>query len=237
MGPRGRRRLIAVVIVLAVVAAGFAGWRLWPRPAAPFSLGDLQGVYAGMVRSDGTNDASMLSRENFADTPMTVDPVACEPLFETTTFSRFPADALDGVGTYWPNDRVAISLFTFRFADPAGAQRQFQQIEAALSACADRPMRILPWPISEPAPNWVRVQSGLLTRTPTRPQQGVRMATAYLFTTDDGIKFAVAVFAYNNLVSWQFRYDPQSGPYDPLAADQLTYSLATQMRSVEESRL
>jgi hypothetical protein len=165
-----------------------------------------------------------------------VEPAACGPLFEATTFSQFPADALDGVGTYWPNERVAISLFTFRFTDPAGAQTQFQRIEAAVSACADRPLRIYPWAISEPAPNQVRVQSGHLTRSPTTPPEGVRLATAYLFTTDDGIKFAVAVFAYNNLVSWQFRYDPQPGPYDPIAAEQLTYSLATQMRAVEDSR-
>lgn len=236
LGARGRRRLVVVALVLAVVAVALAGWQLWPRPAAPFTLADLQGVYAGMVRSDGTNDASVLSKENFADSPAAVEPQACEPLFDATTFSMFPTDALDGVGTYWPNERVAISLFTFRFADAAAAQRQFQGIADAVSACTDRPMEILPRGRSQPPTTQVRADSGVVTRTTSAPLEGVHFQVGYLFTTDTGVKFAVEVFAYNNLVSWQFRYDPQTGAYDPVSADQLSYSLATQMRSVEESR-
>jgi hypothetical protein len=189
-----------------------------------------------MVRSDGTNDASVLSRENFADSPAAVEPEICEPLFDATTFSLFPTDALDGVGTYWPNDRVAISLFTFRFADPAAAQRQFDTIDAAVTACADRPMQILPRGRSQPPTTEVRADSGTVTRTQSAQLRGVQQQVGYLFTTDTGVKFAVEVFAYNNLVSWQFRYDPHPGTYDPLAADQLSYSLAAQMRSVEQSR-
>jgi hypothetical protein len=79
-------------------------------------------------------------------------------------------------------------------------------------------------------------QSGRVTRTSPAPLDGVQRQTAYLFTTDDGIKFAVQVFAYNNLVTWQFRYDPQPGAYDPTPAGQLDYSLATQMQSVEQAR-
>lgn len=236
LGPRGRRRLVIAAILAGALLAGFLVWRWWPRPAEPFSLGDLQGVYAGMVRSDGTNDASVLSKENFADSPAAVEPAQCEPLFEATTFSMFPSDALDGVGTYWPNDRVAISLFTFRFADAAAAQAQFDRIDAAVTACADRAMTILPRGRVEPPTTRISRQSGRLTRTEPSALDGVEHQTAYLFTTDDKIKFAVQVFAYNNLVSWQFRYDPQPGAYDPTAADQLDYSLATQMRSVEEAR-
>ncbi len=235
LGLPAKRRLLAVLLVLALLAGGFFTWRLWPRPAPPFSLADLRGVYAGMVRSDGTNDASVLSRENFADSPAAVDPAECEPLFEATTFSMFPAAALDGVGTYWPNDRVAISLFTFRFADAAGAQQQFQRIETAAAACSDREMRILPRGRDEPPTSRITVQRGVLTRTVTAPLDGVKQQTGYLFTTD-GAKFAVEVFVYNNLISWQFRYDPRPGAYDPTPAGQLGYSLITQLRSVEESR-
>lgn len=234
---RGTKRGILIgILVLAVLVAGFGAWKLWPRPPEPFSLVDLRGVYAGMVRSDGTNDASVLSRENFAESPAAVDPDACEPLFEATTFSMFPADALDGVGTYWPNDRVAISLFTFRFADPAAAQAQFERIESAVATCADKPMQILPRGRGEPPTQRIDAQSGVVSKTSAAPLEDVHQQAAYLFTTDAGVKFAVQVFVYNNLVSWQFRYDPQPGSYDPTPAGQLDYSLATQMRAVEQSR-
>lgn len=229
-----KRGILIAVLILAAIAAGFGTWKLWPRPPEPFSQADLQGVYAGMVRSDGTNDASVLSRDNFADSPATVEPQACEPLFGSTAFSRFPADAIDGVGTYWPNDRVAISLFTFRFADPADAQRQFEQINTAVGGCAGEKVELLPQGRDEPTQR-SDAQSGVVSRATSAPLDGVKQQTAYLFTTD-GVKFAVEVIAYNNLVSWQFRYDPQPGAYDPTAADQLAYSLVTQMRSVEEAR-
>jgi hypothetical protein len=236
MGARTRRRLLTVLIGCAVIVAAILGWRAWPRPAPPFSLVDLQGVYAGMVRSDGTNDASVLSRENFADSPAAVDPAACEPLFEATTFSLFPSGALDGVGTYWPDARVAISLFTFRFADPASAQHQLDRVDTALTDCVGQTMRILPGGRDEPPTQRIDARTGVLTRTAVEPLAGVRRQAAYLFTTDDKVKFAVEVFAYNNLVSWQFRYDPQPGPYDPTAAGQLNYALATQIQAVEQSR-
>jgi hypothetical protein len=189
-----------------------------------------------MVRSDGTNDASVLSKENFADSPASVEPAMCEPLFETTTFSMFPAGALDGVGTYWPNEQVAISLFSFRFADRAAAQAQLDRIAAALAVCADRPMQILPRGRAEPPTTRIYAQSGVVTELAGASLAGVTRQAGYVFSTDDEVKFAVNVFVYNNVVSWQFRYDPRSGTYDPTAADRLDVSLATQLRSVEQSR-
>ena len=45
---RGKFILVAVVVALL---AGLLLWRFWPTPAPLFALSDVQGVYAGMVRS------------------------------------------------------------------------------------------------------------------------------------------------------------------------------------------
>lgn len=55
---RGKQVLIAVVVALL---AGLMLWRFWPEQAPLFSLSDLRGVYAGMVRSDGTSEASVIN--------------------------------------------------------------------------------------------------------------------------------------------------------------------------------
>src|SRR4029450_98686 len=56
-----RSKFILVAVVLALLA-GLLAWRFWPAPAPLFSLSDLQGVYYGMARSHGTNDASVIDR-------------------------------------------------------------------------------------------------------------------------------------------------------------------------------
>ena len=99
-----RRRMLALAAVVAVIA-GLLVWRYRPAPAPMFTLPDLQGVYAGMVRSDGTNDASVIDRRSVAEESGYVVPAACEPLFEATALNRVPRDALDGVGTFWAIDR------------------------------------------------------------------------------------------------------------------------------------
>ncbi len=233
---RARRALLIGVLVLAVGLAGFAAWRWWPRPSPPFSLSDLQDVYAGMVRSDGTNDASVLDRQNFTVPTAAVQPTECEPLFEETTFSEFPDTAMDGVGTYWPSQQTAVSLFTFRFADRAAAAAEFAQIDRAVTACAGRRIEIVPRPLTEPPTQSPYTRIGTLSRSGSAPLAGIQLRSGYLFTTSDGLKFGVDVFVYDNLVSWQFRYDPLPGAYDQGTADQLTSSLADRIRYIDSQR-
>src|SRR3954452_3292424 len=137
-----RNALIVLVAALAVVAAGLVAWRIMPHPDPPITLDDLEGVYAGMVRSDGLNDASVLHRQSPSRNDASVDPAACLPLFDTTAFNQFPVEALDGVGTYWLVEPSAISLFTFRFADAQAADRAYRRVTAALSGCAGRQVRV-----------------------------------------------------------------------------------------------
>ena len=75
-----RGKLVLVAVVLALLG-GLLLWRFWPAPAPLFSLSDLQGVYYGMVRSDGTNDASVIDRRWTCEQEGYVLPAACEPLF------------------------------------------------------------------------------------------------------------------------------------------------------------
>ena len=79
--------LISVTLMLL---AGLMIWRFWPEPAPLFSLSSLQGVYAGMVRSDGTNDASVIDRRSTSEEDGYIVPSACAPLFEATVLNRVP---------------------------------------------------------------------------------------------------------------------------------------------------
>ncbi len=132
-----RRSMFALVAAVMAVIAALVLWRLQPAPAPVFTLPDLQGVYAGMVRSDGTNDASVIDRHHSSEESGYIVPKACEPLFEATVLNRVPHEALDGVGTFWAIDRSAVSLFSYRFRDIASADREYARLTTAFDNCRD----------------------------------------------------------------------------------------------------
>ena len=127
VGRLSRRRKLIMTAVVLVLVGGLLIWRFWPTPAPLFTLPDLQGVYYGMVRSDGTNDASVIDRRWSSEQDGYILPAACEPLFEATVLNRVPPGALDGVSTFWQLDRSAVSLFTYRYSDVASADREYQR--------------------------------------------------------------------------------------------------------------
>ena len=156
-----------------------------------------------MVRADGTNDASVLTRRSVAETPLTVTPAECSPLVEATMANRFPAAALDGVGTYWLGQGSTISLFTLRFADADQAEAERTRIADALDACADRQIT-------------VRTQASAV-RPGSRPS--CRTATGsggdqlgYTLAGPNGLT-AIQLMPYLNTVSWQYRYETGSASY------------------------
>lgn len=223
--PSARRRPLLVAVVMAVVlvlAIGAVAWRFWPRPVPPLTLDELRGVYAGMVRGDGLNDASVLSRRNAPLRTVRVTPAACAPLFETTAFNQFPAAALDGVGTYWIAERFTISLFTMRFADAATAAEAFARIEEALSQCAGRDVAV-----HERRPTSVR-----LSRTEVSRASGVASQLGYAYEAESRSTFAVHALQFENTISWQFRFDSSDTAYSPLSAQQLMDGLMSQTRGV-----
>jgi hypothetical protein len=231
LGPAPTRRrpgLVVLAITVAVLlAAGLLAWRWWPRPVAPVTAAELAGIYAGMVRSDGVNDASVLQRRNAPVRTVDVTPAACVPLFEQTAFDQFPAAASDGMGTYWIADRFTTSLSTYRFADAATALAGFQRVEQALSECADREVT-------------VRARRGAtieVARVPVNQSSDESAAeSAYAYRDGSAEMFAVHVLQFENLLTWQFRYDSSGSPYDPHAAQQLMNSLMSQTRAVLELR-
>ena len=222
--PRRRRLRVALIVVAALAVAGAVVWRLLPQPAPDFGLSDLEDVYAGMVRSDGTNDASVLLRENASSGDASVAPAECLPLFEATTLNRFPAEAIDGVGTYWTGGPAAISLFTLRFADDGAARRTYSVVTDALQACAGRPVSV-----TQQTTTTVR-----LAQIETQPTPGADEQVAYTFTTGADTRFAVHLFLLSNTVSWQFRYDTDRGSYSPVDGQRLSGGLVSQMRAVQE---
>jgi len=212
---RGRFVVVAVVIALLT---GLLSWRFWPVQPPLFSLSDLQGVYYW------TNDASVINRHSSSEQDGYILPAACEPLFEATVLNRPPRQALDGVGTFWELDRSGVSLLTYRFGDVASADREYQRLAAALDNCRDVPVEVHAPPASR----------GMLTVTPLSRDGNAPPQIAYVLTTNDGTKLAIHALAFSNTVSWQFRYEPVLGPYQPLSAQQVMDSLTDQMRAVQD---
>jgi hypothetical protein len=223
---RSWRPLVITVVVALVLTALLAVWALRPKPPGDFSFSDLQDVYAGMVRADGTNDAATLDRSQPRRPPaVAVSPLACLPLVETTLAERFPADALDGVSTYWLGDTSAsaVSLFTLRYPDRAAAASQYQAIVDALAACEGKELS-------------VGRDSGVVTSTPVSYQNGVGSQLGYLVKLATGDLYAISVLQYANTISWQFRLEIGSEPYQPYIAQRLMDSLMAQVHSIEELR-
>jgi hypothetical protein len=216
-----RRRILALAAAAIAVVAGLVLWRVQPAPAPTFALADLQGVYAGMVRSDGTNDASVIDRRHVSPESGYIVPAACTPLFEATVLNRMPHDALDGVGTFWAIDRSAVSLFSYRFPDVAAADREYMRLTKVFDTCRDTRVEVHGRPAG----------AGTLVGIHQAPAQ-----LGYVLTTDDGLKLAVHLLAFSNTVSWQFRYEPVPGAYAPLTAQRVMDSLAEQMRAVQDLR-
>lgn len=227
LGPTPRRRAsrrltIVVGAVLVVLIAGLVVWRVVPPPPADFTSSDLEGVYAGMVRSDGQNEVSVLDETNSYPATIEITPGVCAPLFAQTLGNAFPEQALDGVSTYWLNEAsMSISLFTYRYADADAAQRGFAQVQDAMTACRDE---------SSLTSSGRPVTLEAVTTTTVEPPQ-----LAYLVTGSSG-RFATQVFQLQNTVTWQYRYDYAQGPYVATASQQLTDALVSQMTAVQQMR-
>ena len=115
--------------------------------------------------------------------------------------NRAPQEALDGVGTFWELDRSAVSLFTYRFADVAKANREFERLATVLDNCEHDHVEVHARPASR----------GLLTAYADAPDSDPPAQIGYVLTTNTGTKLAVHVLAFSNTVSWQFRYEPVPG--------------------------
>ncbi len=216
-----RRNKFILVAALLALLAGLLTWRFWPVPAPLFSLSDLKGVYYGMGPADGTDHASVIDRRWSSEQDGYILPAACEALVEATVLNRPPREGLDGVGTFWQLDRSAVSLFTYRFADVASADREYQRLAATLDNCRDVPVQVHARPASR----------GMLTATTLALDGTAPPQIAYVLTTNDGTKLVIHVLAFSNTVSWQFRYEPVLGEYLPLNAQRLMDSLVDQLRA------
>jgi hypothetical protein len=177
-----------------------------------------------MVRSDGTNSASVIDARWSSQQDGYIAPATCGPLFEATVLNRPPPEALDGVSTFWERDRSAVSLFTYRFADVAEAEREFNRLATVLDNCDQARVEVHAPPASR----------GLLTRAPLAPESDPSAQIGYVLTNNAGAKVAIHVLAFSNTVTWQFRYEPVPGTYSPLTAHRLMDSLTDQMRAVQD---
>jgi hypothetical protein len=238
-GPRQRRELPRWVPLVALtlgvlIVAGAALWRFWPQPIEPLTLAELQNTYAGMVRADGTNDASVMTRETVTETPVTVKPEACSPLVQATVANRFPDTARDGVGTYWVGRTSTISLFTLRFDQTEQAITERERISAALDACAGQAIFV-----RRAEPGSVQAWRATVSHTVAGPadqdQLGYTLSGADGLAGPDGL-MAIQLMPYLNTITWQYRYESGSSSYSTLPADQLMGSLRSQLESIVAAR-
>jgi hypothetical protein len=229
VAPVDRRRLqglVAALVVLVLALAGYAGAQHL-RPAPDFTLEQLEGAYAGMVRSDGTNDVSTIDPSKFTDPPLSINPPTCAPLFTTTLSNQFPASGLDGVSTYWLTADAAVSLFTVRYADQATAKEAYREVAHALSACDGLTVRFSG-----------REGSGRLHRIAVTAASRAPEQLAFGLERGSGQgRYVLNLLLLSNTVTWQFRYQARTGAYDPTSAQQMMTGLATQLRSVQETRV
>lgn len=227
------RALLAGTLVLLLAVGGYAVWRS-RQPPPDFTLPQLEGAYAGMVRSDGTNDVSVIGPADFVDEPLEISPEECTPLFATTVSNQFPAGALDGVSTYWLDGASSVSLFTVRYPDVDDAERAYGEVVTAARACADRTVAIS-----------AGQGTGTLRPVPVTPGEGAVDQLGYLLDrpVDEG-RYALHLLRLSNSVTWQYRYEPPNRvlpvgsspavrPYDPLPAQQLVDGLARQLLSIQ----
>ena len=214
-------------IMAVLLICGFTVWRLWPQPALPLSLGQLQDAYAGMVRGDGVNDASVLRRGRGQD-DVTVSPADCTSLVETIMINRMPAAALDGVGTYWLEGTWSIALFTLRFDDSVAAQAELTRTATALDTCVGQRVSVAANPTSSGENGGATLWRAVVGRT-SEPTTGAGLS--YTLATPDGLTIGQLV-TYRNTVSWQFRYAAGVTTYVSDPADRLIQSLQSQLDAV-----
>lgn len=229
------RRLIkalgALVALALVAAVAVVVWQRL-RPPPDFTLPQLKGAYTGMVRSDGTNDVSVIDASKFVDPPMRFTPADCGSLFDTTVSNQWPASAVDGVSTYWLNDGTAsISLFTVRYPDDDAAVATYRRVVDTEQACEGREVSFEVQPSSDrrlPASGGTLHSVPLVTTKQTADQVAYRLERA----GSQG-RYVVHLLRLSNTVSWQYRYDYGTAPYDNTADQQLMDGLAVQLRSIQ----
>ena len=158
IGPRPIRRpswrpVVIVLVVALLVTVALVVWWIRSRPTDDFALADVQDIYSGMVRSDGTNDAAVAEPGPAPAGPGGRLARSCLPLVDTTLADQLPANALDGVSTYWLGEgstTSAVSLFTLRYRDSATAVREYQAIADALTTCDGNQVTIGRMRVSSP---------------------------------------------------------------------------------------
>ena len=151
---------------------------MWPRPSPPFSLADLQDVYAGMVRSDGTNDASVLDKQNFAGADRVRRARRVRAAVRGDDLQRVPRHRAGRGGDVLADQQTAVSLFTFRFADRNAAAAEFARIDHAVTACAGRRIEIVPRPLNEPPTQSPFTRVGTLSRFDVAALKGIQPVPA-----------------------------------------------------------
>jgi hypothetical protein len=223
---RTRRILLTCCVVVALFVAGAGIWTLVPKPRPDLTAADLAGVYAGMVRSDGTNDVSTLNRAQHSERPVAISPTECTPLFDTTLSNQVPAGAIDGISTYWLNaGNASISLTTYLYRDTKAAAADYAAVVAALDGCVNTDLTV------------GRDRDVALERQQVIPAITSKTYLSYVVSNaSDSGRFPVDLVQLNNTITWQYRYDyGAASAYSPVPAQQLMVGLISLMHAAQDT--
>ena len=218
-----RGKFVLVALGLALLA-GLMVWRFLPARAPLFSLSDVQGVYAGMVRSDGTNRrlgdrSSLEQRTGWVHRPGRLWTVVRGDCVEPPPArSARRSQHLLGARSF---GGLALHLSVRRRGESGprvqSAGHSARQLRS--SSCG-----------GARAPGEQRLADPYAAGSRQRSAAQI----GYVLTNNAGAKLAIHVLAFSNTVSWQFRYEPVPGTYLPLTAQRVMDSLTDQMRAVQD---
>lgn len=212
--------LIAVATVLVV--------RFYRAETSVVGLAELRTTYAAFLAADGRNAVTELkppSAGGRADQQVAVTrPARCAPITEAAMQQSFPVGALDGVSTFQDGGfNTAVSLFSYRFADRADAEAEFERIAAASRACDRTEIQV-----SKPLSADVRV--ALLDTTVPETDDTVDLT---LDSRLDTSSFQITLARYKNVLSWQYTY--RSGASASVPDHHLLEALSSRLASIDRA--
>lgn len=215
-----RRRVLAAVLALALVALAFAAYgTARPEPPGDLSLTDLQVAYGNLSSTEGSGDPTTLNLNQFAQESIAVRPSTCRSLVNATLGRNPPSEALDGVSSSGLDGDAAVALFTLRFVDSTAALRVYGRVEAALSDCVGATSGIT-----------VQGEQVQVSEIAHPPGAGGAERLSYLLRGSAGGPYGIYVLAYANTVTWQFRRSVEAE--DAAAARRLSDRLVAELDEV-----
>ena len=226
---RTLRIVVGGLATLALITvAAVLGVRFYRAETSVVGLAQLRTTYAAFLAADGRNAVTEIAPPTaswHADPEVAVTrPARCAPITEAAMQQSFPMHALDGVSTFQDGGfNTAVSLFSYRFADRAAAEAEFERIATAARSCDHTEIRV-----SKPLSADVGVALLDTTVPETDATVDLRLASRV-----DTSSFQITLARYKNVLSWQYTY--RSGAGTSVPDHHLLQALSSRLASIDRA--